>query len=255
MAADPSTIPASADVTNITVEPLKVAGLMAFAVGETRTVNLAAFQLAQRSIVWNALYNALLKNLIQAPAVTFDVNELATGHQSVVNRGGHGVGGATVPVPGGLNLPLEVEFTNLLGEPLYIAGVYLYQATDPLLDPHPGILRITLYAEGPTVYGASPSLFSQPGDTAIIGLASLPINQQAAVWNALIVARDAGYISSPQLTVAVQAGFTGHQGTENYGGHGPGGQIDFLLQTPYVGITVGGVPLTVRGQDITVQGL
>lgn len=219
MPADPSTIPASATVTNLLPEPLKVFGLPAFAAGEVRVVNMSAFLLAQRSVIWNALYNAVLQNLVSSPDVTFDVTEIATGQQGVVNRGGHGVGGAVVPVPGGFSLPSQVTFTNLLSEPLVLAGIYL-----------------------------------TANDTGVIDMTLVPINQQSALWNALINARDKGLISSPELTTAVRTGFTSHQGVENYGGHGNGGQLEFLVQTPYQGIIIGGVPLTVQGEDITVQG-
>jgi hypothetical protein len=190
MPAAPSTIPASATVTNLLAEPLTVYGLPAFAVGEVRVLNMSAFVLAQRSVIWNALYNAKLKNLVSSPDLTFDVNDLATGHQGVVNRGGHGVGGSIVPVPGGLGLPASVSFTNLLDEPLVIVGVLL-----PV------------------------------GGTGIIDFSGLSINQQSVSWNDLINARDKGLISSPDLTTAVQTGFTGHQGS---GGQDSGGNQTYM---------------------------
>jgi hypothetical protein len=251
MPADPSTIPASATVTNLLPEPLKVFGLPAFTAGEVRVITMSAFLLAQRSVIWNALYNAVLKNLVSSPQVTFDVGEIATGQQGVVNRGGHGVGGAVVPVPGGLSLPPSVTFINLLSEPLVLAGIY----SAPASGPSPFDVDVLLYGDTVQDYGDDVTLFGQPSYVITIDLTLLPINQQAAVWNALINARDKGLISSPELTTAVQTGFTGHQGVDNYGGHGNGGQISFLLQTPYVGVSIGGVPITVRGEDITVQGL
>jgi hypothetical protein len=196
MPADPSTIPASAVVTNITVEPLQVLGLATFAVAEVRTVTMSTFLLPQRAVVWNALRNAVVKGLVTAPAVTFDVTEVATGQQSIINSGGQGTGGAVVDVPGGLGLPALVTIVNELADPLVIAGVHLL-----------------------------------PGASFGYDMTLLPINQQAQVWNALIVARDLGHISSAELTTAVLEGFTGHQAADNAGGQGNGGQLQILHAT------------------------
>jgi len=227
MAADPSTIPASATVTNLLAEPLALAGLKTLAPGEVRVITLSAFLLAQRSMVWNGLYNAAIKGLISTSDVTFDVNEIATGHQGVLNRGGQGTGFDIVEVPGGLGLPASVTFTNLLDEPLVIAGIYLENAA----DPQPGYLAPTIHDQASSLYGATIELFRLASDTWVLGLAELEINQQATLWNALITARDAGYITSADLTTAVADGYTGHQGHENRGGHGNGGNIKRLVAT------------------------
>lgn len=212
-------IPASATVTSLLDEPLQLAGLRVFTAGEVRTIDLSAFEAAQRVAVWKALYNARLAGLMSGADLTFDVADVATGHQGVQNRGGQGVGGAVKPVVGGLGLPAAVVVTSLITETLSIAGITI-----------PPLGEFTL-------------------DTTL-----LPINQQAAVWNALIRARDTGLISSPDLTVAVDAGFTGHQGVDNSGGQGNGGQIAVLVDTPPASVTVQGTYVTVRGEPITVQG-
>lgn len=212
-------IPASATVTNKLAEPLAIAGLQTFAVAEVRTIDLSAFGAAQQTVIWNALYNAVLKNLITAPAVTFSVEDSATGHQGVVNSGGQGFGGSIVPVSGGFGLPATATITNLVADPLVVAGIRL-----------------------------------EPGASAVVDLTTPPINQLSKLWNALIRARDKGLISSADLTTEVTDGFTGQQDTENSGGHGPGGQVAALLQTAVPSITINGVVTTVRGQAITVQG-
>jgi len=187
-------IPASTVVTNLLGEPLKLAGVQAFAAGETRTIDLSAFGTAQKTVVWNGLYNAGQRGLMLGVDLTFGVTDLATGHQGVQNIGGHGTGIIVTSVPGGLSLPASVVITSLISETISIAGITIL----PL-----GVFTL---------------------DTTL-----LPINQQAAVWNALIRARDTGLISSPQLTVAVVDGFTGHQGVDGFGGHGPGGQLAYLV--------------------------
>ncbi|MFA6132478.1 MAG: hypothetical protein WC869_00525 [Phycisphaerae bacterium] len=195
MPADPSTIPASATVTNLLTEPLALAGLKTLAPAEARLVDLAAFQLAQRTLVWNAICNAYLKSLVNVSGTPLEVDDLATGQQGVQNIGGHGTGLDVVDVPGGLGLPASVTITNLGTTPLALAGI------------NPFLTSVTIH------------------------LSLLPINQQSQIWNTLIAARDAGLISSPGLTVGVQVGFTGHQGNDNAGGHGNGGQRTLLVAT------------------------
>lgn len=123
MALPPSSIPASASVTNLLTEPLGLPGIQTLAANETRTITMSAFGLSQRSLVWNALYNAKLKGYLSSAAVTFDVEEIATGHQGSINRGGQGVGGSTVPVAGGLVIPDTATVTNELDDPLSVAGI------------------------------------------------------------------------------------------------------------------------------------
>lgn len=216
MALPPSAIPASVTVVNLLSEPLALPGVQSFAVGETRVITLSAFGLEQRSLIWNAIYNAKVEGLVTAAAATFDVTEIATGHQGSTNRGGHGVGGTIVPVPGGLGLPATVTFTNELDEPLSIIGVLV-----------------------------------QPGASFTYDMTGVGINQQSLVWNALVSAEAVGLISSSDLGPAVTPGFTGQQ---EHGGQGNGGQISFLVETQFQGTTIEGKDVTVRGNAFTVRG-
>lgn len=211
-------IPASVTVVNLVGEPLALPGLRPFAVSESRDIDLSSFGLSQRSLIWNAIYNAQIRGWVTAAAATFDVVEIATGHQGSINRGGHGVGGSVVSVPGGLGLPDTVTFTNELDDPLSIVGIIV-----------------------------------QPGDSFTYDMTLVGINQQSLVWNALVNAEARGYISSADLGAAVTAGFTGQQ---EHGGQGDvaGGQVSFLHETVPESVVIGGQVVTVRGQDITVRG-
>lgn len=191
-------IPASTTVTSLLAERLQLAGLRVFTAAEVRTIDLAAFGAAQKTVVWNALYNAKLRGLVSGVDLTFDVTDIATGHQGIQNLGGQGTGGI-VQSTRGLGLPASVVITNLVSETLSIAGIII-----------------------------------RPGGVFTLVTTLLPINQQAAVWNALIRARDTGLIASPQLTTAVAAGFTGHQGVNDGGGHGNGGQFAVLVLSSYL---------------------
>ncbi len=88
MAADPSTIPATVQVTNLLAEQLKLEGLQIFAPGEVRTITMTNFLLAQRASVWNAIRNAKVKGLVATDSAVIDVTPLPTGHQGVENNGG-----------------------------------------------------------------------------------------------------------------------------------------------------------------------
>lgn len=219
MPVDPLAMPATTTVTSLLAEPLKLAGLAVFAPGEVRTITLSAFEVSQRVFVWNGLFNAKVKNLISGVDLVDAADEIATGHQGVQNRGGQGVGGGTKNEPGGFGLPASVVITNLIGETLSIAGITI-----------------------------------KPGVVFTLNTTLLPINQQSAVWNALIQARNVGLISSPQLTVSVTDGFTGHQGIADHGGQGNGGQVAVLVDNLAGNLGVRGQPVTVRGQTITVRG-
>ncbi len=97
MPADPSTIPSSITVTNALPEPLQIAGLSLFKVGETRLVTLTPFLLAQKTVVWNAITRAVTAGWLTTGASTFLVTDLVTGQQNTENNGGQDALGTINP--------------------------------------------------------------------------------------------------------------------------------------------------------------
>jgi hypothetical protein len=174
-------------------EPLGVLNRM-LQPGVATTWVLSTLPIAYRSQLWNALNVAVTKGWVSA-AVTFDVPEAFTGHQSTDNVGGHGPGDHTdipppIPTPAVhdiADLPNTVTITNLLNETVQQIGVNL-----------------------------------APLETFTIDLQNTSRAYAAQIWNGLFAAVAAGIISAPAVTFEVWNLFTGQQGKEDEGGQGQG---------------------------------